>query len=241
MEISRVRRAGEREHEDHDRNHLHVHEDRVNGGGLLDADRDQRRDRKDHARGDQVDLRVREIDAAVDDREMCDLCPFRQHDLVVREERLRVARPRRSDRRHADAVLEDQVPTDDPRHGLTERRVRIRVGATRDRHHRRELRVAERHEDARETRQQERHDHARARRDGPRADRREDAAQHRAEPHADEARPPEDASERRSPGGPRAVVGLSREQSRGERRQLAGSAAKSRTRGRKASRRRRCA
>jgi hypothetical protein len=49
-----------------------------------------------------------------------------------------------------DRVLEDEVPSDDPCEQLAEGRVRVRVGAAGDRHHGRELGIAEPGERARE-------------------------------------------------------------------------------------------
>ena len=78
------------------------------------------------------------------------------------EQRVEVVAPRDRDRDVADGVFEDQIPADDPRDELTERRVRVGVGASGLRNHRRQLRVAERRERARHAEQQEREDQRRA-------------------------------------------------------------------------------
>ena len=62
-----------------------------------------------------------------------------------------VAAPGDRDRDVADRVLEDQIPADDPRDELAERRVRVRVGAAGLRNHRGELGVAERRRARRRT------------------------------------------------------------------------------------------
>ena len=81
---------------------------------------------------------------------------------------LEVPGPRHGHRHVADGVLEDQVPADDPRDQFAERRVRVGVGRAGDRHHRRELGVAQRGEAAGHGRQDER--------DRPRPGRRRRAA-----------------------------------------------------------------
>ena len=68
----------------------------------------------------------------------------RKADAEVGEEADDVARPADRDRRGAERVLEDQVPADDPRDELAERRVAVGVGRAGHRHGRRELGVAER-------------------------------------------------------------------------------------------------
>ena len=57
--------------------------------------------------------------------------PVGQVDAEAGEQRVEVAAPRDRDRDVADRVLEDQVPADDPRDQLAERRVRVGVGAAR--------------------------------------------------------------------------------------------------------------
>ena len=81
--------------------------------------------------------------------------PIRHRHPAV-QQRLEVVAPRDRDRDVADGILEDQVPPDDPRHELAERRVRVRVRAPRLRDHRRELGVAEPSEAARGAQQEER-------------------------------------------------------------------------------------
>ena len=84
--------------------------------------------------------------------------PARQVDAEAAEQRVEVAAPGDGDGDVADRVLEDQIPADDPRDQLAERRVRIRVGAARLRNHRRQLRVAERRKPADGAEQDERED-----------------------------------------------------------------------------------
>src|SRR5204863_2217518 len=59
------------------------------------------------------------------------------------EHAIRVLAPSDRNRRRRDRVLEDQIPTDDPRDKLTHRRVGIGIGAAGDGNHRGEFRVAE--------------------------------------------------------------------------------------------------
>src|SRR5205085_2681315 len=98
---------------------------------------------------------------------------YRRNPLVKDgNELLEVRRPPVRYRGRADGVFEDQVPADDPREQFAERRVGVSVSRACDRHHRSELRIAERGEDARQPRQHER-EHERR----PRAVVRRDAGQ----------------------------------------------------------------
>ena len=76
------------------------------------------------------------------------------------EQRREVGAPSHGHGRHRHAVLEDQVPPDDPREDLAHRRVGVRIGRARHRKRRRELRVGEGREDAGDAGEQER-DHER--------------------------------------------------------------------------------
>ena len=58
------------------------------------------------------------------------------------DERADVARPTYANRGGTDQILEDQIPTDDPRDELAHGGVRVRVGAACDGNHGRHLRVA---------------------------------------------------------------------------------------------------
>ena len=78
------------------------------------------------------------------------------------QQRLQVAAPADGHRRHRHAVLEDQVPADDPRDELAERRVAVGVGAARDRDRRGQLGVGEGREQAGDPREGEGDDDRRA-------------------------------------------------------------------------------
>jgi len=71
------------------------------------------------------------------------------------EQRVEIAREADGHRGRADRELEHEVPADDERDQLAERRERVRVGAARGRHHRRQLGVAERRERADDARENE--------------------------------------------------------------------------------------
>ena len=107
--------------------------------------------------------------------------PGREMQAEAAQQLLEVARPGDRDGDVADRVLDDQVPADDPGDQLAERRVGVGVGRAGDRHHRRELGVAERREAAGDRGQHEREDDRRPGAEvigaagGRRADRREDA------------------------------------------------------------------
>ena len=88
--------------------------------------------------------------------------PRRQCDADAAQQRREVVAPRDRDGDVADRVLENQVPADDPRHQLAERRVGVGVGAAGLRNHRRQLRVAERRQRAGAAEQDEREDQRRS-------------------------------------------------------------------------------
>jgi hypothetical protein len=177
---------------------------------------------------------------AVRDREIRRARPGWEHDAVVPEERLRVSRPRCGNRCRADAILENEVPSDDPCDRFAKRRVRVGIRAPRDRYHRREFRVAERDEHTCEAGQKKRPDDARTGNGGSGADRRKNAAEHRAEADANEAGPSEHAPECGAARRPFAIVRLACEESADQRVQAilvggAGSCESSMTRGRRSS------
>src|SRR5207253_5471448 len=82
--------------------------------------------------------------------------PDRQIDAEAADQRVEIIAPRDRDRDVADGVLEDQIPADDPRHQLAERRVRVRVRTAGLRDHRGEFRVTETGESARAAEKNER-------------------------------------------------------------------------------------
>ena len=142
-----------------------------------------------------VDLRI----GAEQRRAVAGRQPHRQRDAEAAQQRVEVVAPRDRDRDVADGVFENQVPADDPRDQLAERRVRVGVGAARLRNHRRQLRVAQPRQRAGAAEQQEREhqrrpgalpDHLAVRADLPGrrgADRAEDAgADHRADRQHDQ-------------------------------------------------------
>ena len=69
-------------------------------------------------------------------------------DADIREETDHVTRPADRHGRGAERVFEDEVPADDPRQQLAERRVAVRVRRAGHRHRGRELRIAQRRERA---------------------------------------------------------------------------------------------
>jgi hypothetical protein len=180
---------------------------------FTNADREQPGDDEDDECRDQVDLRMREVEPAICERDVRRLRPDRHVEARPGEQRLQISRPRCRGRRHADAVLEDQVPADDPRDDFTERGVRVGVRAAGDRHHRGQLRVTECDEDARERRKRERQYDPGSRGCGPDANRREDTAEHRPEADADQTCATEDPTQRRTfVFGAHAIERLHREQ-----------------------------
>src|SRR6266550_1278098 len=74
----------------------------------------------------------------------------------AREQRLEIISPRNGDCDVANRVLEDEIPTDDPRDELAECRVRVSVRAPRLWNHRCELRITKCSERANKAEQEER-------------------------------------------------------------------------------------
>ncbi len=91
--------------------------------------------------------------------------PRRDLEAHSAQQLLEVSRPRNRHGDVADRVLDDQVPADDPRDELAERRIRVGVGRSRHRDHRSELRVAQRGEAAGDAGEDERQDQRRPRAD----------------------------------------------------------------------------
>ena len=124
----------------------------VEVGTLVNSlDEDDGEDRDDHHRR-KVHERAGTLQMTVVESPWADLHCLRQHDVQLCEHILEIARPSGGDSRAADGVLEDEIPANDPREQLTERRIGIGVCRARDRYHRCELGVAERCEDARDAR-----------------------------------------------------------------------------------------
>ena len=175
---------------------------------LLDADDENDRDQRDDGDRRQVDderdaadvrrrrpgrreilrRRVERAGAGRRDRRECVVRgsvvrrqPGGQVEPEMIEQLAEISRPSDRDADVADGVLDDQVPADDPGDELADRRIRVGVRRAGDRHHRRELGVAQRGESAGDRREDEREDDRRAgagtRRvaDDRRARRREDA------------------------------------------------------------------
>ena len=146
----------EADHEQHDRD-LHVHDHVVEPRRLLDADDEQNRHRDDERDGGQIDDAARYARQRVRalHRERRRHERRRQIDAESMEERAEVPRPSHRHGRRAEEIFEHQIPADDPRDELAERRVAIGVRAAGDRNHRRELRVAESGEETARARENE--------------------------------------------------------------------------------------
>ena len=118
-------------------------------------------------------------------------CPEKREHLVE------VLAPCDGDCCGADGVLEDEIPTDDPRDELTHRHVRVRVRAAGDRNHRRELGIAQARERAADAGDDEREGDRRAGAfgDGRRRSHEQAGADDRADAQCDESPGPECALE----------------------------------------------
>ena len=66
----------------------------------------------------------------------------------VFQECFEMIRPARGDHARPDCIFENQVPANNPRHQLAHRSVRVCIGTSGDRHHARELGIAERRKPA---------------------------------------------------------------------------------------------
>ncbi len=154
-EVVRVE-GGDAEHEE-ERQHGELEEDHdgVHAGGLAHADHQHGAD------GEHEEHRRQVEHAAV----LTGRVGERLRQLVAEDRVEQLVQIRAPADRHAgdrDAVLEDQVPADDPGRELAERRVGVGVGAARDRDRRGELRERERGEDAGDAREHEGEDDRRA-------------------------------------------------------------------------------
>ena len=190
VEVRRMDRVRDGRDEDDHRDDLHHDQHPVNAGRFAYADGDERGHRQRYQAGEDVHLRMGGVDVRR-------LRPRRKDDADVREHVLKVVGERRGRGRERKAVLEDQIPADHPRDEFAERRVRVRIRAARDRDHGGKLRVAERDAEAHEPREHVCDDDARAGSVRARADRREDAAEHRPQTDRGERRPSQDAAQRR--------------------------------------------
>ncbi len=166
VQIRGVKEEQAGDNEDDERRDLQHDEDVVHGRGLADSDGEQDAQANDEDRRDEIVLRVREVPArrqpprTVNDQIRL-LGPSRQYPTGVLEDVLNSGRKLLSDRRGADAVLEDECKADDPSKEFSHRRVGVGVGASGDRDHRTEFRVAERRKKRRQPGQQIRDDDGR--------------------------------------------------------------------------------
>ncbi len=87
----------------------------------------------------------------------------RNHDAPLLQQAVQIARPPRRHGRRAKRVLQHQVPANDPRHQLAQRRVSVGVSRSGDRNDGRELGIAKSGKGARESRQHETQRHGWAR------------------------------------------------------------------------------
>ena len=127
----------DRNEEEYDRN-LNCDDDRVDRPRFLRSAYEQCGDQKDDGRCGQVRDSRRRIPMTVLPR-LWDV----QIEQRVQNER-EIAGPSDADGRRAERIFEDQCPADDPSQELTERRIRIGVGAAGDRNLTGDFRVTER-------------------------------------------------------------------------------------------------
>ena len=128
--VGRVDVADARDDDEHHDEELDADEDEVDAQGLLDALGDEQGQQGDEEEGREVEVRPRP------DR----VGPLQSH---LAQQGHEVLRPPLGDHARAQHELEEEVPADDPRDELAERRVGEGVGRARDGHRRGELGVAE--------------------------------------------------------------------------------------------------
>ena len=169
--------------------------DRVEARALADADAQHRGDREHDEDGRQVER------AALAGR-AGERVGQREAEQRV-EQVVEVLAPADRDGGDRHGVLEDQVPADDPRRELAERRVGVRVGAARDRDRRGQLREGERGERAGDAGEDEGQDDRRAGVADRLADDHEDAgADDRAEAERGQVEQADDALQLARPSPP---------------------------------------
>src|SRR2546428_4352433 len=137
---------------DHEENgdDFDAHHRRVERGALLDAFHQDDGHYSNDYYSWKVDIRARMNEKAVLEAPGAAPHGRRQNETHFREHVLKVSRPAGGHGRTADCIFEDEVPADDPREQLAKRGVCVRVRRSSHRHHRRELRIAERGEHARD-------------------------------------------------------------------------------------------
>ena len=136
---------------------LDAHHHGVEFSGLFDAPDQHDRDQGDDPEREQIENygNAKNVRRALDQSgyfsggAKIGRQPLRNIDPEgVMHERSKIVGPTDRDGHVADRVFEDQVPADDPRDQLSQRRVRIGVGRAGDRHHRRHFGVTERRKGA---------------------------------------------------------------------------------------------
>jgi len=153
--------------EGHHEDHLEQHHRGVQRGALAHAahehDGERRHDhhgRQVEAHDERAERRVQRGRDGAQGRIVRDGLEVRRHPRGevdaegAAQERAEIVGPALRDVDVADGVLDDEVPADDPGEDLAERDVGVGVGAARDRHEGRDLRVAERAQAARDGREQ---------------------------------------------------------------------------------------
>ena len=142
MPVLRLDVSGADENEEGDRRELDRDHRGVEAGAFPNTDDQEHHD-------PQHDEDRRNVDECAGARIGRRAHPHGQVQAEAGEYPLEVAAPSDGNCHRPDGILEDQIPADHPGEDLTERRVRIRIRAARDRDHRRELRVTERRETTR--------------------------------------------------------------------------------------------
>ena len=151
-EMVSVECRGGGDDEEHQDGQLGDDHDRVRASRLAHSGDQQRRHREHQQEGGHVHV------SAIARRQGDGVAEGDPEERV--EQGREVGAPAHGDRGHRHAVLEDQIPPDDPREDLAHRRVGVRVCRARHRKRGRELRVGEGREDTGDAGEQER-DHER--------------------------------------------------------------------------------
>ena len=141
--------------EEEQHKNLHAHHHGVEFGGLFDSPDQYDRDQSDDPEGEQIEnygnVEKRNVRGVLDQswylsgstkvgrQPLRDINP-----KGIMDKGSKIVGPTDRDGHVADCILENQIPADDPRDQLSQRRIRIGVSRAGDRHHRRHFSVTER-------------------------------------------------------------------------------------------------
>ena len=161
MPVGRIDVAVTGDHHDDDQADLEAHHQHVQTRRLADADVAEPGQRKHDRHRRQIHDVAGGHQMPIGEGQWSFGKGLRKMDAELVEQAGEIARPTGCHRRRGDAVLQHHVPADEPGHQLTQRGVRVGIGAAGDRDQRGEFGVAQRGEAAADRREDEGDQHRR--------------------------------------------------------------------------------